>query len=47
MLEMFEGTKALSVAVPVVASAFVEISIIPAAVSEAAELVKKPASLFN
>ena len=35
MLEMFEGTKALSVADPVVASAFVEISMIPATVSEA------------
>ena len=35
MEEMFEGTKALSVAVPAVASALVEISIIPATVSEA------------
>ena len=35
MEEMLDGTKALSVAEPAVASALVEISIIPATVSEA------------
>ena len=42
------GTKALSVAAPVVASALVDISMMPATVSlDEATLVIKPASLLS